>query len=125
MIIMIFFSFVFAQNQYCGKSNESKEIFDIDKKVELLFFYKKDSSEEARRNFYENVLNKPVDGGHWPREGVQALFGIDRSGYEGFGITFRPEATRAQREEIKKILTESPLIYKVYENVLPTAITDL
>lgn len=125
IITIALVSFFFAQNQSCNKSNESKEIFNLNKKVELVFFYKKESSKAARDHFYENVLNKSVSGGHWPRDGVQALFRIDRNGYEGFGITFRPEATPEQREEIKKILDESPLIYKVYVDIVPVEINDL
>jgi hypothetical protein len=120
-----FLSFVFLQTPSCGKQQNVKEIFNINKKVELIFFFKKDSSRQARDSFYETVLNKPVPGGYWPRDGVQATFGIDQSGYEGFGIIFRPEATHEQREDIKERLTESPIVYKVYENVVPSEINDL
>ena len=124
-ILAFVFSLALAQTQSCGKQGDVKEIFNINNKVELLFFFKKDASKEARDNFYENILNKPVAGGHWPRDGVQALFGIDRNGYEGFGITFRPDATQEQREDIKKLLVESPIVYKIYDNVVPNEIQDL
>jgi hypothetical protein len=129
VIIMIVAASIFGFQSSCSQRNAANdrvsEIFNVDGKVELLFFYKKDSSMEARDHFYKNVLNKQVEGGHLPRDGVQALFGIDRNGYEGFGITFRPEAAEEQREDIKKRLKESPIIYKVYENVVPNQIKDL
>ena len=68
---------------------------------------------------------KNSEKGYYPRDGVKAVFGIDKNGYEGFGIAFRPEATKEQREDIKKLLKESPVIYKVYENVVPNEIKDL
>ncbi len=105
--------------------NKVKEIFSVSSKVELLFFFKKDSSMAARDVFYETVLNKPVSGGYWPRDGVQATFGIDRNGYEGFGIKFRENATEDQKHEIKKLIEEAPVVYKVYENVVPNEIQDL
>jgi hypothetical protein len=102
-----------------------REIFNVDSKVELLFFFRKDSSKAEQDYLYENIVNKQVEGGQFPRDGAQALFGIDRNGYEGFGITFRPEATKEQREDINKRIKESPIIYKIYENVVPNQINNL
>ena len=119
ILIAVFIFFALVQSQSCSKQGEVKEIFNVDSKAELLFFFKKESSKEARNYFYENMLNKPVQSGYLPRDGVQALFGVDRNGYEGFGITFRSDATKEQREDIKKRLGESPIVYKVFENVLP------
>ena len=131
IIIFSMFSFSLAQVPSCEhhddakQQGEVKEIFNVDRNVELLFFFKKDIPKEARDIFYENVLNKPVAGGYWPRDGVEALFGIDRGGYEGFGITFRPDATKEQRDDIRNRLVESPIVYKTYENVVPSKIKDL
>lgn len=125
IIIAFFFSFALAQTQSCSKQGEVKEIFNVESKVELLFFFTKDSSRNDRDYFYENIFMKNSDRGYYPRDGVQAVFGIDRNGYEGFGVKFRPDATKEQRENIKKILTESPVVYKVYENVVPNEIKDL
>lgn len=122
---VLFFSFAFAQSQSCDKQGEVKEIFNVDNKVELLFFFTKDSSRKERDYFYENIFMRNSDRGYYPRSGVQAVFGIDRNGYEGFGVKFRPDATEEQRENIKKILTDSPLVFKVYENVVPNEIKDL
>lgn len=130
-MILSLLSFSLAQVPSCENrdhaknQNEVKQIFNVDRNVELLFFFKKNISKEAKDTFYENVLNKSVPGGYWPRDGVQALFGIERNGYEGFGITFRSSATKEDRENIKKILTESPSVYRIYENVIPNEIKDL
>ena len=125
------FSFSLIQIQSCNSQNDAKkqdevkEIFNIDSKVELLFFYKKESTYEQRKYFDENILMQNSDRGQYMRDGVQAVFGIDRNGYEGFGITFRQDATEEQREDIKKRLKESPIVFRVYENVVPNEIKDL
>lgn len=128
-VLSFLFAFVFAQTPFCGDRNgnsEIKEIFSLNTKVELLFFFKKDCSKEAKDDFYENILNRPhPGGGYWPRDGIQATFGIDRNGYEGFGFKFSVDATQEQRNDIKRLLEESTLVHKVYENVVPDDINDL
>lgn len=124
LLMITFLSFTLTQVQSCNKDKQEEvtEFFNIDSKVELLFFYKKEATYEQRKYFDENILMKPVKGGHWVRDGVQTVFGIDKNGYEGFGITFRPNATKEQREDIKKRLEESPIVYKVFENVVPNEV---
>ncbi len=122
-------AFALGLTQACSRENqdhEVREIFSVDNKVELLFFFKKDSLKDARDHFYENVLNQPhPGGGYWPRDGIKATFGVDRNAYEGFGFEFLPDATIEQRREIKRLLQESNLVHKVYENVVPNEINDL
>jgi hypothetical protein len=130
IIIVIFvLNSIFGFQSSCDKrkpaNNQVREIFNVDSKVELLFLFKKDSSKEEQDYFYENVLMKPVNGGHWVRDGVKAAFGIDKNGYTGFGISFTENATKGQREDIIQRLKESPIVYKVYENVVPNQIKDL
>ncbi len=47
------------------------------------------------------------------------------NGFEGESINFKPNATEEQKALIKKRVSESPLIYKVYENVVPNQIKNL
>lgn len=124
-LIALFLTFALAHSQSCGKQAEVEETFSLNSMVELLFFFRKDSSRESRDYFYKNILNQPVSGGHWPRDGVKATFGIDRIGYEGFGLKFSKDSTQEQREEIKRIIESSPIVYKIYENVVPNLIEDL
>jgi hypothetical protein len=130
IIIVIFtltsvFGFQNSCKQTAPANDNVQQIFNVDSKVELLFFYKKEATYEQRTYFYENILMRNTDRGSYMRDGVQASFGIDRNGYEGFGITLRPEVTQEQREDIKRHLKESPIVYKVYENVVPNEIKDL
>ena len=122
VLILLSLTLTVLQTQSCSKQEEVQEIFSLNSKVELLFFYKKESSKEAQNSFYEKVLNKPVAGGYWPRDGVRATFGVDVNGYEGFGISFSKDATDEQKSGIKRLIKESPIVYKVYENVEPNEI---
>ncbi len=131
-VLAIAISLLLAQSQSCqtretsGQSKEVREIFNLDSKVEMLFFFKKDSSKADRKEFYENVLNQPhPGGGYWPRNGVKATFGIDRNGYEGFGSLFFADASEQNKEDLRRLLSESSLVYRVYENVVPNEIDDL
>ncbi|MDT5121845.1 MAG: hypothetical protein QOC96_1327 [Acidobacteriota bacterium] len=47
------------------------------------------------------------------------------SGFVGEAINFQPDATAEQKAFVKKRVLDSPLIYKVYENVVPNRISDL
>lgn len=127
VVAVIFFtSLVLNQTTSCNnRSDDVEKIFNVDEKVELVFFYDMDSSYQERKYFHENVLMKPMNGGYWTRDGVQAVFGIDRNGYEGIGLKFTNDATKEQREDIKRRLKESPIVYKIYENVVPNKIDDL
>lgn len=129
ILISTLVAFAFSLTQACNRENpnaEIEEVFNIDSKVDLLFFFKKESSQQARDHFFESVLHQPhPGGGYWSRDGIKATFGIDRNGYEGFGFKFLPNATEYQRNEIKRLLKESDVVYKVYENVVPNEINDL
>ena len=117
------------QSQSCSHTktdNEVREIFSVNSKADLLFFFKKDSSRESRDSFYQTVLNKPLgDGTYWPRDGVETTFAIERSGYQGFAIKLQDGATAELRKDLRRVLTESGLVYKVYENLAPEDINDL
>lgn len=114
-----------AQISACKQQSEVTEIFDVSKKVELVFFFHKDSSLKQQEYFHENILMEKRERGYWTREGVQAVFGLNIGGFEGRGIKFLPNATSEQRDDIKKRIKDSPIVYKVYENVVPNEINDL
>jgi hypothetical protein len=118
--------FILSQTSACyQKQGEINEFFNVSKNVELVFFFKKDSSYEERRYFYENTLMKKTETGYTTRDGVDTVFGIDKNGYKGNGIKFSPTVTKEQTDDIKSRLKESPLIYKIFENVVPNEIKDL
>jgi hypothetical protein len=125
------FLLALVQTQSCQTHKEDKvqEIFDVNKNVEFLYFFKQDVSisekEVFSKKFDDKFLLIPTSEGYVPGNTVKAVFGIDKNGYEGFGIKFEPHAKKEQKEEVKKYIVESPLIFRVYENVVPDNIDDL
>jgi hypothetical protein len=114
----------------CRKAEENKpveKLFDEKTSADLVFFYRKDSTYEQRTYFHENVLNKQLSGnrGYWPRDGVKLTYAVDNKGYEGSAINFESSATPEQRDEVKRVISESPIVLRVYENRVPETITDL
>jgi hypothetical protein len=96
-------------------------------KVELVFFYKKSASYEEKQFFENNILHKPhpQGKGYDLQEGVSGEFFVRNSGYEGHAIEFYLNATPEQRERLKTAIESSPIVYRVYENVVPNQIQDL
>ncbi len=43
----------------------------------------------------------------------------------GIAVSFSTESTPNQRVELNKRIKESPIVYRVYENVAPSEIKDL
>jgi len=114
----------------CGSPRQEapvEKLFDEKTSADLVFFYKKDSTYEQRTYFHENVLNKQLSGnrGYWQRDGVKVTYAVDNKGYEGSAINFESSATPEQRAEVKEVISESPIVLRVYENRVPGEITDL
>jgi hypothetical protein len=64
--------------------------------------------------------------GHAHQDGIADLMlGRIIDDYDGGVINFSKNATLEQREKLKKTIEESPIVYKVYEHVVPSEIQDL
>jgi len=46
-------------------------------------------------------------------------------GHDGIAITFFPNATKEQREELTKAINASPLVYRVLKNTAPDSVKTL
>ena len=56
---------------------------------------------------------------------MESVVRVVINGYVGEALNFQPDATEEQKAFVKKRVSDSPLIYKVYENVVPNRIRDL
>lgn len=98
-----------------------------DERSGIVFFFKKEISGNDQTKFIDEVLSVK----HYGVPGLDLLPGVDSSlsvrvhGYDGYAMNFTEDATEAQKLEVKRRLDESPLIYKVYRNVVPRDINDL
>ena len=124
LILLLFF-----QTSSCSHRNDDPIVKwkGPNDRVELVFFYKKEVSYEEKQAFENNVLHKahPSGKGYDSQEGVAGEFSVRNSNYEGYAIEFYPNATGEQREKLKKAIKESPIVYRVYENVVPNEINAL
>lgn len=96
-------------------------------KNDLVFFYRRDATYEQKELFQNTVIHKldPNGRGYYLHDGVIDLFLVRNSDYEGYAINFSKDATPEQREQLKKAIESSPIVYRVYENVVPNEIKDL
>jgi hypothetical protein len=91
-----------------------------DAKHELVIFFKPGTTHDQIERFWAEVLSYPTQGGHWTRPGISGILRLfPIQGYEAVGVTFFPNATQAQREEIKSKVHASPIVYKVMEDMVP------
>jgi len=98
-----------------------------DKATALLFFFKKDTTHEQIEDFNNKLLSEPhpQGKGYYMLAGIAYQFSLKEAGYEGMGINFSTDATPELIEQLKNNIQESPIVYKVYENIVPSEIKDL
>jgi hypothetical protein len=94
-----------------------------DRKSDIVFYFNRGTTNDQINNFLDNQLSDPQpSGGHWSKPGVEATFMVRAQDFEGYAITLRPNVTDEERESILGVLDNSPLIYRVFENVTPNDI---
>jgi hypothetical protein len=68
----------------------------------------------------------PQGRGHSHREGIGMILRENAvEGHESVAINFRGDATEAQREQIKRAVGASPIVFRVLENVAPANVKKL
>ena len=91
-----------------------------DAKAGLVIYFKTDATHDQIEAFSNEVLSTRVNNGTWPRSGISMILRLlPLQGHEAIAVSFFPDATEAQRDEIKKAVLSSPLVYKMLENVAP------
>jgi hypothetical protein len=131
IIIFLALAFVFGLQLSCSQRNEVDERINVmspDVGGNLVFFFKKGTTSDEIFQFGRTVTGIPNPNnntGFSDLPGIMTGVRIIVSGFEGESINFKPNATEEQKAFIKRRISESPLIYKVYENVVPNLIKDL
>ena len=94
----------------------------------LVFFFKKGTTSDEILEFGRTVTGIPNPNnntGFSDLPGIMSGVRVIVNGYEGESINFKPNATEEQKAFVKKRVLESPIVYKVYEDVVPSKIKDL
>lgn len=97
-------------------------------KADVLIYFNRGISPEESNHFVKSVLSRPHPEGRgdYNAPGVQTILAIRIvEGHEGIAVTFFPNATNEQRQELMKAIRESQLVYKVLENVSPDSVKTL
>lgn len=83
--------------------------------------FKLETTHDQIETFWEETLSTKVEKGHWSRPGIRGILRLfPVQGHEGIAVSFFPNATEAEREDIKPRLKSSRLVYKVMENIAPS-----
>lgn len=97
-------------------------------RASLVIYFKSGATQEQISSFTKEVLSRPhPEGrGHYQPVGVQSLLRVRAvQGHEGIAITFFPNATDEQRQNLRDAVNASPVVYKVLENVSPADVKAL
>jgi hypothetical protein len=99
-----------------------------DVKASFVIYFNSGVTQEQINDFSARVLSRPrADGrGHYLPEGVRTFLRVSAvSGHEAIAITFFPNATAEQRQNLISDVKASPLVYRVIESVAPSDVKNL
>lgn len=112
--------------QPCSREKEKMVPFGPDVKASLVIYFKKGVGDDEIDHFVKTVLSKPDrhGRGYYSRDGVRDVLIVypPVQDHEGYAVTFFPDATQAQREELKAAVQASPIVYKLLENIAPAEV---
>lgn len=107
----------------CSRDKEKMIPIGPDIKASLVIYFKTSASHEEINQFVQTVLSKPdPEGrGYYNRDGVRDILKVypPVQNHEGYAVTFSPDATQAQRDQLKAAVSASPIVYKLLENIAP------
>jgi hypothetical protein len=127
LIGMICFMSVGFQLSSCQTQQDDRIIvMSPDVHADLVYFFKRGTTDDQIFDFGRTVTGIPNgNSGFSDLPGIMTGVRVTISGFVGEAINFQPDATAEQKAFVKKRVLDSPLIYKVYENVVPNRISDL
>jgi hypothetical protein len=121
ILVLLIMPFMVACQQ---KANDEMISISPDQKSDIVVFFKKGTKNEEINYFLDNVAGRQRADGRGTEflDGMQSRFQIRNQDYEGVAIELRENATQGERENILKAINSSPLVYKVFENVVPNEV---
>jgi len=99
-----------------------------DVKADLLIYLNSNASYDEIDAFVKTLLHRADSRGRGYdlAPGVGMLLAIGSvEGHKGYAITFFPDATREQRDELTRAVRQSPVVYKILENRVPDSVNTL
>ncbi len=111
-----------------NKREEKMEPIGPGVRADILVYFKAGATDAETNLFYNDVLSVPrSDGrGYDNPPGVRTVLRLsEMQGHEGVAVTFFPAATKEQRENLKRAVQSSSVVYKVLENRRPSDVKRL
>lgn len=103
----------------CDRSGSEKLIpFGQDHRSSLVVFFKIGTTHEQIEAFNNDVVNVETYA-------LALRYRLSNGKFVGVAVDFSTKTSTEQREELKKKVQESPIVHKIYENVIPKEINDL
>lgn len=96
-----------------------------DQQADLVYLFKEGTTWQQILEFQRTVTGIPNETGtgYASLPGEMSAVAVRVRGHDAEAITFKPNATHQEKDFYKSRVLESPLIYEVYENVIPSRIT--
>jgi hypothetical protein len=93
-------------------------------RIGIVFYFKKEVTNDQINYFLNYELGRPRPDGRGSdlAKGLKGDFLVRAQGYEGYALELSPEITDEERQNILIKLQQSPLVFKVFENVVPAEI---
>ena|SRR5215204_6767987 len=94
--------------------------------ADLVVLFKRDTSDEAIYVFQTTVTSTPgkTPSSYKSLPGIMTETRVLISGFDALAINFQPDATEDEKAFVKKRISESQIVHKIYENVVPNRISD-
>ena len=96
-----------------------------DVKADLVLFFKTGVTDEQIYTFVQETIGNRAERGYDSLPGMRETLAVSVDGHPGYAIRFFPDATEAQRNNVRSRIDSSPLVLKVFENVVPDDIKTL
>jgi len=103
--------------------------FGPDVPASLVIYYKIGANQDEINKFEDLQIFEPRSDGHGRnfRPGIRTFLRLVPSqahGHNGFAIDLEPSMQKVQRDSLVASLLDSPMVFKVYRDIAPAAISD-
>ena len=112
----------------CPHTQEPMRAIGPEVKASLVIYFNSDVTNAQVNTFWKEILSRPDPSGRGynHRKGVGDIGRIPPvQGHEGISISFFPDATSEEREEVIRDIRFSPIVYRVLRDIAPAEVKKL
>lgn len=112
-------------DQIQGTTSRGKVRVGPEVKAGLVIVFNAGTTDQQVNEFWRTVLEVPDQSarGYRFRDGILSTLKVPPiEGHQALTVQFHDDATQAQKEEIKKRIKDSPLVFRVFEDIAPTEV---